>query len=351
MAITVCGSCVEFGSSTMCDTSPGFSFGGTIKAESGFCDTRAFQGTVAGYSSGGFGSNPDPSNPLEDHTRIDKFSFVSDASATDVGDLTQLRAGSAGQTSPVAGYTSGGCRQPGPMSNVIDKFPFASDGNATDVGDITLARTAVAGQSSLENGYLSGGTTSVNLGMWHNSSGRDEIDKFPFASDANATDVGNLSAARHGAGGQSSTTHGYTSGGTRSDSCNQIDKFPFASDSNAIDVGDIVAYQGRAFMAAQSSDTSGYTAGGRQPNGGQSTIDKFPFASDGNASDVGELLRSDCFATGQSSTASGYVTGGRSAHCSDSCQIQKFPFASDNPSSGVGDLTHIRRCGAAGQQV
>jgi hypothetical protein len=237
------------------------------------------------------------------------------------------------------------------MSNVIDKFPFASDGNATDVGDITLARTAVAGQSSLENGYLSGGTTSVNLGMWHNSSGRDEIDKFPFASDANATDVGDLAFARHAAGGQSSTTHGYTSGGTLSNNCNQIDKFPFASDGNATDVGDIVAYQGRGQIAAQSSDTSGYTSGGRQPTGGTDVIDKFPFASDGNATDVGELLGGSLFGTGQSSTASGYVTGGCSSGPSNSCTIQKFPFASDNPSSGVGNLTHVRRCGAAGQQV
>jgi hypothetical protein len=32
------------------------------------------------------------------------------------------------------------------VDNVIDKFPFASDGNATDVGDLTLARIGGAGQ-------------------------------------------------------------------------------------------------------------------------------------------------------------------------------------------------------------
>jgi hypothetical protein len=36
----------------------------------------------------------------------------------------------------VSGYTSGGS----PTSNVIDKFPFASDTNATDVGDLVQAR-------------------------------------------------------------------------------------------------------------------------------------------------------------------------------------------------------------------
>ena len=43
----------------------------------------------------------------------------------------------------VSGYTSGG--GPG-QTNVIDKFPFASDANATDVGDLTQARQGGAGQ-------------------------------------------------------------------------------------------------------------------------------------------------------------------------------------------------------------
>jgi len=30
--------------------------------------------------------------------------------------------------------------------NVIDKFSFATDGNATDVGDLTISRGRVAGQ-------------------------------------------------------------------------------------------------------------------------------------------------------------------------------------------------------------
>ena len=60
------------------------------------------------------------------------------------------------------------------------------------------------GQSSATHGYTSGGYTT----------GRDDtIDKFPFSTDANATDIGQLSVARNGAAGQSSTTHGYSAGG------------------------------------------------------------------------------------------------------------------------------------------
>ena len=76
------------------------------------------------------------------------------------------------------GYASGD-------SDTIDKFPFASDANATDVGDLTVARGYVAGQSSTASGYTSGGFNALNI-----------IDKFPFASDANASDVGDLTQGR-----------------------------------------------------------------------------------------------------------------------------------------------------------
>ena len=130
----------------------------------------------------------------------------------------------------VSGYMSGRAGVPG-ITNTIDKFPFAVDGDATDVGDLTaVANDVQGGQSSSENGYTSGGDTSQ----------KNVIDKFPFASDANATDVGDLSQARNQTTGQSSTESGYNSGGFVSPpEVNTIDKFPFASDANATDVGDL----------------------------------------------------------------------------------------------------------------
>ena len=51
----------------------------------------------------------------------------------------------AGQSSTVSGYNSGGNRA-GEFGLTIDKFPFAADANATDVGDLTVARSELAGQ-------------------------------------------------------------------------------------------------------------------------------------------------------------------------------------------------------------
>ena len=141
----------------------------------------------------------------------------------------------------VSGYTSGGLVPPATNANTVDKFPFTTDANATDVGDLTQARQQVAGQSSTVSGYTSGGIPGP----------LNTIDKFPFASNANASDVGDLSLARGRSVGQSSTASGYTSGGqTPGDvSVNTIDKFPFASDGNASDVGDLT--QSRYGLAGQ----------------------------------------------------------------------------------------------------
>ena len=48
------------------------------------------------------------------------------------------------QSSTASGYSSGG--ELAAAETTIDKFPFASDANATDVGDLTQARYSVVGQ-------------------------------------------------------------------------------------------------------------------------------------------------------------------------------------------------------------
>ena len=196
----------------------------------------------------------------------------------------------AGQSSLTSGYNSGGY---GPTTtNVIEKFPFATDANATDVGDLTLARFGLMGNSSTASGYAVG-----------NNPRGDTIDKFPFAADGNATDVGDLNQGRNRSGSQSSTESGYVSGGDAPGSAtpvlNSIDKYPFATDANATDVGDLTTPW--ALSTGQSSSTFGYNSGGIVPLAGPSVnrIDKFPFTTDANATDVGDLSQSRYGPAGQ----------------------------------------------------
>ena len=296
-----------------------------------------------GYNLGGF-------NGGSNSTTIDKFSFASDGNASDVGDTLGRTNGNTGQSSSTHGYASGS-GGPSDSNGLIQKFAFASDGNTAASATLSVKRgSGAAGSSSSSNGYTAGGRASGN--------NFNVIDKFPFASDDNATDVGDLTATPYILVGQNSADSGYASGGNSGPTgspawttVNTIEKFPFASDGNATDVGDLTV--ARSNLAGQSSSSSGYGSGG-QPTPGNlagNVIDKFPFASDSNATDVGDVTVARRQLSGTSSTASGYCAGGEAASGSPAIQniIDKFPFASDGNATDVGDLTGVTQAGAGVQ--
>ena len=74
----------------------------------------------------------------------------------------------------------------------IEKTAFASDGNSTDVGNLTRNLYEMAGSSSTTHGYSGGGTTTTNPNPLQTSNELTDIQKFPFASDTNATDTADL---------------------------------------------------------------------------------------------------------------------------------------------------------------
>ena len=354
MAITVCGNCINFGSQTMCVDPAGIYISGRFDFAGCDLAPNHAQGSVSGYFSGG----RKPSPPAGD-ANIQKFPFASDSPASDVAELTLARYGVVGQSSSVAGYSSGGetgLTIPTTKRSEIDKFPFASDTPASSVGNLTAARCSGSSQSSAESGYTTGGHGNPPF-----PSIKDIIDKFPFSSDTSATDVGELSAIKYRLGaGQSSFTSGYNTGGDGSGptgvlDTTDIEKFPFASDSPASVVADISV--GRRDASGQSSASHGYMSGGDN-EGVCNTIEKFPFSTDTNATDVGDLDLARCCTTGQSSTTFGYTSGGRvppSAPSSEELsgmthKIDKFSFASDGNATDVGNLVSHQNSGA-GQQV
>lgn len=251
----------------------------------------------------------------------------------------------------VSGYVSGG-RILSPSAqyiDVIEKFPFASDANASDVGDLTRNRSDGFGQSSSTHGFTSGGFANTAV---EPSPGTDLniIDKFPFSIDTNASDVGDLSQSRRAGASASSSTNGYSSGGGPPQ-VNTIDKFPFSiASGTASDVGDLT--QARQFPCGQSSSTHGYASGGSPtPPTFSNLIDKFPFSIDTNASDVGDLTDNRQQSAGQNSSTHGYVSGGiEPSGPTIVSTIDKFPFASDTNAGEVGDITQARRLtGGVGQ--
>lgn len=287
-------------------------------------------GEVAGYTSGGY-------PPVS--TAIDKFPFAtSPVSATNVGSLTQARMRVAGQSSSFDGYTSGGLGPPPTVTvNTIDRFPFTTPfTTATDIGDLSLTIRESAGQSSSIDGYNSGGTPGLY--------GNDTINRFPFSTPfITATDIGNLSQARRSSAGQSSSTTGYTSGGMNlppgGAGVATIDSFPFSTPFvTGTNIGSLT--QGRYAVSGLSSTTDGYSAGGYSSFSLSNTIDKFPFSTPfTTGTDVGDLTASKRETAGQASSTNGYVSGGNPPATNT---IDRFPFSTPSTVTNIGSLSSVR---------
>ena len=209
-----------------------------------------------------------------------KYQFNTSNNMTTVGNLstgTTNRVQNNGTMSSTYGYCCGG-GEPTEI-NVIDKWPFATDTNATDVGDLTQTRRSGAATCSSDYGYMAGGLS--NPPNWN------IIEKWAFATDGNATDVGDLLTA-HGnnTNGAQSSTYGYSACGNYLDT---IEKWSYATDGNSTDVGNCL--DGVRYPASSSSDTHGYRCGGTLSNASiTNRIDKWSFTTDGNATDVGNMI-------------------------------------------------------------
>ena len=170
---------------------------------------------------------------------IEKFAFSASTTGSDIGDLTANKTSVSGVGSQTHGYIRGG-RITSTYNNVIERWPFASDTNSSDVGDIITAggNLGFNGQNSKTHGYGTGGDGTGN---------NTRIQKHAFAASADATGVGTLAVVTTPGAGTSSHTNGYVSGsGDSAPATNNIQKFSFSSDGNASDIADLTVGRGNA---------------------------------------------------------------------------------------------------------
>jgi len=301
----------------------------------------AIQGSTYGWSLGGTTGSP-PSTGWSNV--IQKWSYASDGDGSDAGDLTgDYRKFGVGKSS-TKGYLIGGHPESSSPSkrNNIESYAFASDGNAavqpgTMLTAIYNAATEPMSPVAYDFIYI-GGMQKVAP-----STTDTAIERFPTADDtANSTDVGDLNQPKYNSCNHSDGSFGYVSGGTEPTSPvargNSIDRFPFAATTDAADVGDLTQTKNGA--GASSSTTHGYSAGGSAPptNPVSNVIEKFGFAASNNATDVGDLLAQMFYGGGNSSTTHGYHFGGRSPSVPTSNTIEKYSHSSDANSTDVGNL-------------
>ena len=342
MAITVCGTCINFGSKLIKNDPAGLYITGRFDFKGCSTITQA-QGVSTSYVVG-----RDPQDNC-----IQKFPFTSGSNANAIGDLACGGEGNAGFSSGTHGYSAGGYAPPFPnMHDAIEKFPFATDTNASDVGQMRCGMHKRGATMSPTHGYLAGGVSN-------NSDSCDHIGKFPFASEGAEADVGNLPRTQRDlTDGIMSTDCGYHHAGTDSSGDYRF-KYPFASDTNASFTGEAIPAPLQTECAVgHSSPTDGFFSGGSKvsgPNPKKSCeIFKFPFASDTAVinSAYGNLLGQTDKPTGTSSDGAGFTTGGRSDAPPNANldRITCFPFATDSNATDVAELACGSR-GGAGAQV
>ena len=268
---------------------------------------------------------------------IDKYSYSSDANATDVGDKLAITEGftHSGTQGTTHGFCVGGANYP-PTTNLnrIEKVSFSADGNAVDVGDLIAATHGQSGNTNPDKsyGYAAGG---------HNGSAVvNNIQKWSHVTDANATDVADVLAAGYHMGSADSATHGYIMGmGTAGTYQNAIQKWNYSTDANSTDVSNLTSGGG---TECASNDTHVLICEN------QTNIDKFVFATEVDAVDSGgDLAQARGSGSSSSSVTHGYIAGGQPTG-SYVNTISKFSFTiSSGYDTDVGDLNHAAgdRCG------
>ena len=310
--------------------------------------TWATQGTQYGYMVSGISYSPTTRYDI-----IERYSFTTDQSASDVGNLY-----AGGISAPVGhssidyGWVSGGWNG---IQLGIQKFSYASQTDSVDHGATLYGDTATQGNSSAAScgtadyAYIVGGHKTAPNENW------DIIQKFPYASQTNAVSIGNMaySTGLFQQCGWSSSTHGYSAGGYDyapdwNNQFSDIEKFSFASEGNGVNCSNLTAET--SYSSGSSSTTHGYTAGGYITDWlVTSKIDKMSFATEATASNIGNISAGMHSPVGSSSTTNGYATGGHlNGNTTASVNIEKYSHTSDGTVNIIGDITLTRSGGTTG---
>jgi len=249
-----------------------------------------------------------------------------------------------GTMSETNGYHYGGYNPPSPMSSTMYKFPFSSTGGLSGLSSMSphgaYAWTAAVSAQGPGYGYYSAGRALP-------AGASSATHKFQFSNDTSAaTPVGttNFSSYATGqtdvVGGQGHIFQYDIIGGS------SRDKYPFASDVNATAITSIsISKYGSQGSTGDASNY--YQAGGVNPSGSTIYTDiyKMNFTSEGPSTNIGDLTTAR-YQTGGYSYSGGtaFIAGGSSGTPSPNylnplaytSTIEGISFASDTIGVAAG---------------
>ena len=299
--------------------------GGTVVAGVSTVSTSAFMvmpsgDTVIRGAGSGKGVFAGGGTPAKSDV-INTVQIATTGNATDFGNLSVAKNGTAAVASATRGVFGGGYT-PTPQSK-IEYLNFQSQGGVNDFGELVDTLNDAMSGSNNTIGIFSretttqfitiastgdatdwgGDTTSSRYyGMQSNcsptrmviGSGRvapgtpnKVIDFFTFSTRGDAVSFGEMTGIRSGYGAGGNSTRGIFAGGYTPTIKNTIDFITIATEGNAQDFGDLSATT-RAKQNAASS-TRCVIAGGVTPSDEVNTIEYVTISTTGDATDFGDL--------------------------------------------------------------
>ena len=204
----------------------------------------ALSNATRGISAGGLTA------PAPSYTINDSIEFVTMASAgnsSSFGSLSETNSYAATCASPTRGIFNQGSSPT--YKKTIEYIIIATRGNATRFGESSKAGVgAPMGASSAIRGVFAGGQFDNPYAL------TDIIDYITIATEGNAIDFGDLTAARSHGSGLSNSIRGCFAGGSPSKT-NVIEFVTIASTGNASDFGDLTV--GRDRLGQGAADAHG----------------------------------------------------------------------------------------------
>ena len=216
---------------------------------------------------------------------IEYYIMSSSGGGNNFGDLTEAGNSGGGVSNDTRGIFAGYYPS---YSGTLASVTIATTGEASAFGSlISTSVASVGGINSPTRGIFSGITVSPVLEGSGSIVARTEF--VTIASTANSQEFGDLSVAREANAACSSSTRGLSMGGLTPSLSDVIDYCTIATLGDFTDFGNLTA--ARRSGGACSSSTRGVKGGGTTPTN-LNTIDYVTIASTGNATDFGDMTYS-----------------------------------------------------------
>ena len=236
--------------------------------------------------------------------------------------------------SSTRGFMFGGqIGSPDVQTNLIEFVTIASEGNSIDFGDLLRAKRRLTGQghSNSTRAILAGGGGDAPLAP------DNVIQFFTMATTGDATDFGDLNAAKDNSAGTGSPTRMLIAGGRdytpSATVVNKIEFITMSTTGNVTDFGDLTV--ARAEVARASNAVRSVFASGGTPSPKVNTIDFVTTATTGNATDFGDLpIAKGGMASANNSIIGIFVAGTTGSRTTD---IQSLTIATTGNGVAFGD--------------